>query len=79
MANTVFNTIKLEKAVEWAFSGLGAIVHFLVNGSAAVNIQLSLHPMKIVINRGPVKVVYIRPLYFKRFFSNGLNVHMVQW
>ena len=35
--------------------------------------------MKQHFNRGPVKVSYMRPSYFKRFFSNGCNVHTVQW
>ena len=32
MANTIFNTIKLDKAIEWAFSDSGATGHFLING-----------------------------------------------
>ena len=30
-------------------------------------------------NRLPVKVVYIRTSYFRQSFSNGCNIHMVQW
>ena len=31
-----------------------------------------------LLNRRPIKVVYMRPLYFKQFFSNSCNVHIVQ-
>ena len=35
--------------------------------------------VRVTLNRRPVKVSYMKPLYFKRFLSNGCNVHTVQW
>ena len=32
-----------------------------------------------LVNRRPVKRLYIGTLYVKQFFSNGRNVHTVQW
>ena len=38
-AQTIFNTSKLDRTVEWAFSDSGATGHFLINGAAAVNVR----------------------------------------
>ena len=54
MANAVFITIKLEKAVNWALSDSGATGHFLVNGSTAVNIRSATHPIRIILPNGKV-------------------------
>ena len=43
MTNTIFFTLKLEKAVEWPFSYSGAKGHTLVHGLAAVNIWQAPH------------------------------------
>ena len=49
MANATFNTTKLKKAVEWAFSDSGTTGDFVVDGPAVVNIRLVTHPIKIIL------------------------------
>ena len=50
----MFNTKQLVKVVEYALSDSGALSHFLVEGSAVVNVRIAEFPIAIKFPDGSI-------------------------